>query len=39
MTRELISNVEKAGNKVETQELDLADEYQIIIRIKKEPEI
>ena len=39
MTRELISNVQKAGNKVETQELDLADEYQIIIRIKKEPEI
>lgn len=39
MTRELIANVEKAGNKVETQELDLADEYQIIIKIKKEPEI
>lgn len=39
MTRELIANVEKAGNKVEMQELDLADEYQIIIKIKKEPEI
>ena len=38
MTRELIANVQKAGNKVETKELDLADEYQIIIRIKKEPE-
>lgn len=39
MTRELIENVKKDGNKVETQELDLADEYQIIIKIKKEPEI
>lgn len=35
-TRELISNMKQAGNKIETQELDLADEYQIIIKIKKE---
>lgn len=35
-TRELISNMKQAGNKIETQELDLADEYQIIIKIKKD---
>lgn len=36
LARNFVSEVEKEGNNVISQEFDLSDEYQIIIRIKKE---
>ena len=37
--KNILPQLEKDGSKVEMQEIDLIDEYQIIIRLKKEPKI
>lgn len=37
--KNILPQLEKDGSKVDMQEIDLIDEYQIIIRLKKEPKI